>query len=327
MKDNIIVVGGSGLVGRATINLKDIRKKFNIYVLDKQCKVNKKTVHFIKCDINKENFYKNIIKDVPKKSFVINLAARQYADNPPRKNRLNWFLKTNYYGSKNVLEFAKTLKAKGFIQFSTDMVYGIPTTTIISEEHPIKPIGEYGISKMKIENFINNNRKSFSFPISIIRPRLIIGKGRVGVLKNLFMFIKNNIPIPLIGSGKNYYQMVSDKDCARAIYLCLMANCPPEAFNLGSNVRENVENLLNNLILKCHSRSILIKTSAKFVKIIIKIFNLILIEILYKEQYELADKNFILDTKKSKKILKWYPIDDDAKMLNIAYKDWINQVK
>ena len=49
--------------------------------------------------MHKRGLNKNIIKDVPKKSFVINLAARQYADNPPRKNRLDWFLKTNYYGS------------------------------------------------------------------------------------------------------------------------------------------------------------------------------------------------------------------------------------
>lgn len=325
MKDNIIVVGGSGLVGRATINLKDIRNKFNIYVLDKKCKVNKKTVNFIRCDINKKSFYKNIIKVIPKKSFVINLAARQYADNPPRKKRLDWFLKTNYYGGKNVLEFAKNLKAKGFIQFSTDMVYGIPTSKIISEEHSINPIGEYGLSKMKIENYININRISFGFPISIIRPRLIIGKGRLGVLKKLFMFIKNNIPIPLIGSGNNYYQMVSDKDCARAIYLCLKANCPSQAFNLGSNVKENVENLLKNLILEFNSRSLVIKTPAKIVKIIIKTLNIFFIEILYKEQYELADKNFVVDINKSKKLLKWCPKDDDAKMLNIAYKDWINK--
>ena len=56
MKDNIVIIGGSGLVGRATIDLKEIRNKFNIYVLDKDCKVNTKSVHFIKCDINKKNF-------------------------------------------------------------------------------------------------------------------------------------------------------------------------------------------------------------------------------------------------------------------------------
>ena len=234
-------------------------------------------------------------------------------------------MKTNYYGSKNVLDLASKIKAKGFIQFSTDMVYGIPSFELIDENHPINPIGEYGLSKMKIENYINKNRNKFNFPISIMRPRMIIGKGRLGVLKKLFTFIKNNIPVPLIGSGENYYQMVSDKDCARAIYFCLKKNCPPETFNLGSNVKDNVKDLLKDLIFHCGSRSILFKTYASVVKIIIKIFRFFGIEILYKEQYELADKNFILDITKSNKILKWHPKDDDAKMLKIAYNDWINQ--
>ena len=30
---------------------------------------------------------------------------------------------------------------------------------------------------------------------------MIIGKGRLGVLKNLFILIKFNLPIPLIGKG------------------------------------------------------------------------------------------------------------------------------
>ena len=325
MKDNIIVVGGSGLVGKALTDLDGIKDKFNIFILDQHCKVNKKKINFIQCDINKIDFYKNIINDIPNDSFIINLAARQYADNPPRKNRLEWFLKTNYFGAKNVLKFASKIKSRGFIQFSTDMVYGIPSYELINENHPLNPIGEYGFSKMKIENYINKKRSNFQFPISIMRPRMIIGKGRLGVLKKLFLLIKNNIPVPLIGSGQNYYQMISDKDCARAIYHCLKENCPAETFNLGSCVKDNVEKLLTKLIFDCGSRSIIIKTYANFVKFVIKFLKIFLIEILYKEQYELADKNFILDIGKSHEILKWQPKDDDAKMLKIAYSDWISQ--
>ena len=330
MKDNLIIVGGSGLVGKALFNLKSIQNNFNIFILDKEYPnkkmlINKKQIKFFKCNINLNNFYNGFIEKLPKKSFIINLAARQYADHPPRVKRLDWFLETNYYGSKNVLELALKLNSIGFIQFSSDMVYGIPSSNKIIESHKLNPIGEYGKSKMKIENYINKNRIKFKFPISIMRPRMIIGKGRLGVLKKLFLLIKNNIPVPLIGSGQNYYQMISDKDCARAIYFCLKQNCPSETFNLGSYVKANVEELLTNLVFTCGSRSILLKTYPKLVKIIIKFLRIFFIEILYKEQYELADKNFILDISKSNKILKWHPKDDDAKMLKIAYGDWIKQ--
>ena len=170
--------------------MKEITSEFNIFVLDKQCKINKELANFIQSDINKRFFYKDIINLLPKNSFVINLAARQYADNPPRNYRLDWFLKTNYYGSKNVLDLVSKIKAKGFIQFSTDMVYGIPSFELIDENHPINPIGEYGLSKMKIENYINKNRNKFNFPISIMRPRMIIGKRSFGCFKKIIYIYK-----------------------------------------------------------------------------------------------------------------------------------------
>ena len=119
--------------------------------------------------------------------------------------------------------------------------------------------------------------------------------------------IKHNLPVPLIGSGYNFYQMVSDRDCARAIYLSIKAGCPSSAFNLGSNINLNVKNLIKNLIISSHSKSLLIAMPSNFVKFGIKLFNIFGVEILFKEQYELADKNFVVDTTKANKILNWFP--------------------
>ena len=46
-----------------------------------------------------------------------------------------------------------------------------------------------------------------------------MGPGRLGVMKKLFEAIAQNKPVPLIGNGLNYYQMVSVKDCANAAIL------------------------------------------------------------------------------------------------------------
>ena len=34
---------------------------------------------------------------------------------------------------------------------------------LINENHPLNPIGEYGFSKMKIENYINKIEVNFNF--------------------------------------------------------------------------------------------------------------------------------------------------------------------
>lgn len=323
MKDNLIIIGGCGLVGSATIEFIKKKTDLHVIILDKKQILNFKKINFYKCDISEKDFYKSFINKLPKKSYVVNLAARQYADKPPNRNRLNWFCSTNYEGGINVLNFAKKIEAKGFIQFSTDMVYGIPQHTSIQETNRRKPLGEYGTSKLKIENYIIKNRKKFDFPITIFRPRMIIGKGRLGVLKNLFTLIKLNLPIPLIGKGNNYYQMVSDKDCALAIYLCLKAKCPEEIFNLGSYVKMNVKNLLFDLVRHFRSHSFIMKTPASLIKLVLKILSNFGLEILYKEQYELADKNFVVSINKAKKVLGWRPKHSDITMLKIAYEDWL----
>ena len=47
------------------------------------------------------------------------------------------------------------------------MVYGIPSSNKIIESHKLNPIGEYGKSKMKIENYINKNRIKFKFQFQL----------------------------------------------------------------------------------------------------------------------------------------------------------------
>ena len=328
MSNSIVFVGGKGLVGKSATTL-FLEKGYEVYILDLEenkgfIKTTKNLTH-ICCDIHNKFFYKKIINKIPLNSYVINLAARQYANNPPSISRLDWFLKTNLYGGINVLDFAIQINAKGFIQFSTDMVYGKPKQIPVKETHSLHPIAEYGESKKAIEDYILKNREKFLFPITILRPRLILGPGRLGVFKNLFNLIKYNLPVPLIGNGSNFYQMVSDRDCAKAIYLSILKKCPNTTFNLGSNVKKSVYEQLTIFISKYMSRSFLIKTPAFIIKYIFKFLEFFKIEILFKEQYELADKHFVVDIKKAKKILNWVPEDDDQDMLDIIYKHWLNK--
>ena len=68
--------------------------------------------------------------------------------------------------------------------------------------------------------------------ISLFRPRLIIGPGRLGILEKLFKLIDWNLPVPMIGSGRNPYQFISVFDCAEAARLAWKAGVPNEAHSL-----------------------------------------------------------------------------------------------
>lgn len=313
-----IIFGGNGFLGRylsetllaqgKNILICDlIKSKLDIY--------NKAS--FMKVDITNSSDLEQIPYE--KNDIVINLAANQYHLNVPRKNRKEFFFNVNYKGTKNILKSMENKGCHNLIYFSTDMTYGKPQYLPVDTKHPQKPFGPYGASKKASEELCYQYRDK-GFNITIFRPRMILGPGRLGVLKKLFKLIEKGMPVPMIGDGSNCYQMISVFDCVTAILKCIEKDIPNQEYNLGSENPPTVHNLLNKVINEVNSKSILIKTNGKMVKFCLAFLGKIGIELLYREQYEIADENYIVDIEKTKKELDWMPMYTDEDMLYQSYE-------
>lgn len=315
-----IVVGGSGFLGQYTVDLIFEKTGGPIVILDiLEPKNLPLGVEFFCVDITKKIDFEFLQDDI-----VIHLAARQYHLKPPRMNRKKYFFDVNYLGTKNLLETMEKCGCKKMIYFSTDMVYGKPQYLPIDSLHPKNPFGEYGKSKFESEKLCEKYRKK-GFSIAIFRPRMIVGKGRFGILLKLFKLMELGLPIPMIGSGNNCYQMASVIDCANAIWLTVQKNIPNVELNLGSQNPPKVKDLLREMIVKTGSKSIVIPTYGKLVKLCLWLFGLFGIEIMYKEQYKIADEEYVVDITEAKDILGWQPLEEDADMLIEAYKEYKKQ--
>ena len=317
-----ILIGGAGLTGLKIAedlidhnvpnskiiiaDLKDSLKKVNINV---------KKVY---SDISK-----NLLPRFEKDDIIIHLAARQYHLDVPKKNKLSWFREVNVTGTQNIINHCLKYKVKGLIFFSTDMVYGIPNFVPLTTNHPKNPIGPYGQSKLEAEELCFLARKK-GLSITILRPRLIMGKGRLGIMKKLFKSIFNNMSVPLIGNGKNCYQMVSVKDCSEATILSVKNKIPNFELNLGSHAGPDVKTLLNLLIKKVNSKSIIMPLPALPLKIVLHILEIIGLPLLHKEQYKIADKNYIVDISDTYSKIGWKPKLSDKDMIIEAYNYWKN---
>jgi len=55
--------------------------------------------------------------------------------------------------------------------------------------------------------------------VTIIRPKTFVGTHRLGVFEILFDWIHDGKKIPVIGSGKNKYQLLDVGDLVETIYL------------------------------------------------------------------------------------------------------------
>jgi dTDP-glucose 4,6-dehydratase len=201
------------------------------------------------------------------------------------------------------------------------MIYGHSVTVPQDETHPARPLGEYGESKLATETLAQTYRDR-GFQIPIFRPRLIIGPGRLGILVKLFKLIDMNLPVPMIGSGKNPYQFISVFDCAEAARAAWKAGVPDEAYNLGSLNPPPVRKLLGDLIRHAGSKSILIPTPGWAVKRTLDLLDLLNMPIMDPEQYLIADEDCVLDVSKAERQLGWVPQYRDEDMLIAAYSEY-----
>jgi nucleoside-diphosphate-sugar epimerase len=321
LKKNIFIIGGCGFLGQELTKIMPF-KDYKIFIVDKKFKKNlcSKKASFLDCDIIDEDSVNNL--PIKKNDIIINLASRQYQDKVPLINKTKWFEEVNYLGAKYL--FNKSLKAKAskYIFFSSDMVYGIPKKFPVKEDYSLNPIGPYGKSKLKTEKFLQKNEYK-DISIVIFRSRLISGPGRLGVFKKIFKLIYNSLPIPIIGNGENYYQMISVYDCANAILKVIDKDIKSNVFNLGSENLIKVNNLIKGLNHHATSKSKIINIKPILIYPILYLLNYTGYPILYPEQFNIADKNIILDISKSKKILNWKPKYGDLEMIKKAYDSWI----
>lgn len=318
-----IIFGGDGFLGTELTKIL-IAKGESVLILDENKSeefgsYQSDKVSYKKIDVKKAETFADVMPD--EDDIVYHFAARLLVPILPRAEREDYFWQALYVGTENVLQWMEKKKLKNMIYYTTDMVYGHTEIHPRTEDHPRKPIGPYGEAKYQTEILCDKYRKS-GFNITLFRPRLIIGHGRLGILEKLFKLIDYNLPVPTIGNGKNYYQFISVTDCAEACIAGVNAGFPNENYNLGSANPPTVNELLKSLIKEAGSKSFLIPTPASMVKFVLATLDKIGKPIMDPEQYLIADETCVLDCSKAERELGWVPKDTDTSMLMVAYHDY-----
>lgn len=315
-----IIFGGDGFVGRH-LAPKLVADGEEVVVADivKSDLPHYRQARFLQCDVTDPSAVR-ALKIAPD-DMVYNLSAKMLSPIQVRAKRHDFFFPVNYHGTVNIIEAMDKAGADRLVHFTTDMIYGHTVTYPMTEDHPVAPLGEYGLSKLKTEELAAEWRQR-GMRISLFRPRLIIGPGRLGILEKLFKLIDMNLPVPMIGSGRNPYQFISVFDCAEAARLAWKAGVPNEAYNLGSLNPPPVRKLLGDLVRHAGSRSFLLPTPGWAVKRTLDLLDLMNMPIMDPEQYLIADEDCLLDVSKGARDLGWVPQYRDADMLIAAYDEY-----
>ena len=180
MNKKILITGSSGFLGEELVNF--FSTDYKILALDKETPIffDSNSVNIIKfvCDIRDKEKLEKIFKN-NKIDIIIHCAAEILDEKDP-----NEVWKTNYDGTKNLLDFAEIHNVSKFIFTSTFSIFEKNYSSPIDEKEPSSAIVDYGKSKYAAENLILSH--TFNGDIVIFRCPVIIGKKRLDKYFDIF---------------------------------------------------------------------------------------------------------------------------------------------
>lgn len=228
----------------------------------------------------------------------------------------------NVNGTENILKYSLKNKVKRLIYISSTAVYGVPKVHPIFEKDPVVGVGPYGQSKIEAEEACEKYRKKGLF-VTILRPKTFLGPHRLGVFEILFDWIKDGKKIPVVGSGRNRYQLLAVEDLVEAIYLFSIrpkSSQLNDVFNIGAERFRTIKEDMQELFDSAKSGSRIMPTPAFPIKKALWIFEKLHLSPLYQWVYDTMDKDSFVSIEKLTKTLHWHPKFSNGQALIRAYR-------
>ncbi len=161
----------------------------------------------------------------------VDVVLHNVAQVPLAKDK-DLFWSVNVVGTANVLLAAREAGVGKVVSTSSSAIYGIPRENPVDEDTVPSPLEAYGRAKLEAE-VLCRDAAAGGLDVSIVRPRTILGHGRLGIMAILFELVAEGAPVFVLDGGHNRYQFVHADDLADA---CLRAGdrAGPSSYNVGA---------------------------------------------------------------------------------------------
>jgi len=156
------------------------------------------------------------------------------------------FWSVNVTGTANVLLAARDAGVDKVVHTSSSAIFGIPESNPVTEDTPGRPLEAYGKAKLEAE-FLCRDAAANGLDVSIVRPRTILGHGRLGIIAVLFEFVAEGAPVFVLDGGHNRYQFIHANDLADAV-LRAGDRDKPAVYNIGATEFGTMRELLQALV-------------------------------------------------------------------------------
>ena len=316
MFNKVLITGSSGFIGHELCNF-FLKKKYNVYGLDKFKQKTINRIRFFKCDImNKNNLIKIFNEINP--DIVIHLAARIDLVG----NNINYY-KENFIGTKNVIDAANLVPGIKRVIFTSTLLVNKIGTNIDEKLYFYNPDTKYGESKVLMEEIIRSSVCKFQW--CIIRPTTIWGDN----IQNHFKVLLNLVQKKLyfhVGYDKIYKSYGYVKNSVFQIYQ--LAHAKNKLFNHKTYYISDYENIelrewidkISNLLIGKNVLITLPVFLAKFLALIGDFFLKLGFKKFPIHSFRLDNilVNFKVDTAPLKKVCGKLPYNSDEAILSFV---------
>lgn len=313
----VLVTGGSGFLGINLIRFLRARGVEEIRVLDiAEFEYPEKTepwLRFTKGDVRDVAAVERVTEGC---DVVVHCAAALplYSEEDIRT--------TEVEGCRNVLNAARKFKLDRMIQISSTAVYGVPKKHPIVESDPLIGVGPYGQSKIEAEEIC---RKAIEegYCVSIIRPKSFIGPERLGVFALFYDWAYTGHGFPMIGNGRNRYQLMDVDDLCAAIWNAMTYPKKTVAteFNIGAAEFTTMKEDYQAVLDRAGYGKKIIGMPVKPLIFILRVLEKLHLSPLYPWVYETASTDSFVSIDKAKKLLDYRPEYSNKAALVRNY-DW-----
>ena len=249
----LLVTGGAGFIGSNFVRyMVNKYPEYTIYNLDLLTYAgnlenlkdieDKPNYKFVRGDIADRTFVQELFEK-EQFDYVLNFAAESHVDRSITNPEI--FVQTNIQGTLALLDAARAIGVKKYLQVSTDEVYGtLGETGYFTEETPLAPNSPYSASKTGADLLVRAYNETYGMPVNITRCSNNYGPYHFPEKLIPLMIINalHDKELPIYGDGLNVRDWLHVEDHCQAIDLVLHKGRDGEVYNVGgNNERTNIE--------------------------------------------------------------------------------------
>lgn len=229
------------------------------------------------------------------------------------------FWTVNVDGTRIVLEEALRAGVRKVVLVSSSAIYGVPARNPVDLRTVPRPKEAYGRAKLEGEH-VARELVDRGLGVSVVRPRTILGHGRLGIFQILFEWVRRGQPVYLLGSGENRFQFVHADDLARA---CLLADQRDEneVFLCGTDRFGTMRELLEGLVAHAESSSVVRSLPFRPTQLAMKLTSKLGLSPLGDYHSLMYGREMYFDISQTCEKLGWQPKYGNAEMIAESY-DW-----